>query len=330
MLMEVPMQRYTPENDNDVFSLLVVSSSSFKKLYRHGSSHHHSDGHPLDAAGRGSRRLLFCTMLSSGFSKYAAGAAKLAAAIQADIPVLSSKLNLQVDTAVLEVSENPIPPKVWKLLKESGWQRKITRPRIPPRKEGVQSFPNFADQLTKLHLWSLVEYDWILYMDSDVFILRSLLPCVSHVLSVGTGTKIAAARDVGDFAEYFNMGMFMVQPSLAEYHQLLCKLHGTTKDCTSIPFAEGWMEQGLLNAAYYKNWTEMPGICSMNIALWQQPWLDSVWRLNATSIRAVHFTTMKPWDWTCPWTQYAPMCYLFWNERSLRFHAGKKDFNKKM
>lgn len=304
------MRRYTPDNDRDIFSLLLAESN--KK--REGQP-----PHAYDASA--SKRMLFCTMLSGDFSRYSAGAAKLAQAMQEDMPLLLGKLNLQVDAAVLEVMENPIPPKVWKVLKESGWQRKITRPRIPPRKEGVETQARFADQLTKLHLWSLVQYDWVLYMDSDIFVLRSLLPCILHVLSAGEGTKIAAARDVGEFSEYFNMGMFMIQPSLDEHDFLLCKLHGTTKDCSAIPFAEPWMEQGLLNAAYSQNWTEMPATCSMNLALWKQPWLDSVWRPNATSIRAVHFTSTKPWDWFCPWTDYAPMCYLFWNAGSLRFHV---------
>ena len=178
----------------------------------------------------------------------------------------------------------------------------------------------FADQLTKLHLWSLAEeYDWIFYADSDVFILSSMLPCISHVLS-SMPAKIAAVRDV----DSFNTGMFMIQPSTKEFDSLMCMLHGNSSHCRAVKFAEQWMEQGLLNEAYWKNWTEMPATCSMNLELWTNPWKEHSWDPNATSISAIHFTCSKPWDWYCPLTEFAPLCYLFWNERTLRFHRVEK------
>lgn len=313
VFVEVSMQRYTPANNRDVYSLLADSDQRKHIRVRYANVHRMKETR---------RRLLFCTMLTDEFSKYAAGAAKLAEAVHRDMPLLSSMLNLDVEAALLEMAERPVPPRMWQALRESGWQRKITRPRIPPRREGVEVQPRFADQFTKLHLFSLVEYDWVLYVDSDVFILRSLVPCIAHVILHPFVKGMAAARDLPAFPDAFNMGMFMIQPSMQEYEMLLCRLHGCAQRNVSLAnFAEGWMEQGFLNAVYERNWTEIPATCAMNLALWEQPWLDQVWRPNATFISAIHFTVAKPWNWFCPWTQYAPLCYLFWNQRTLRFHA---------
>lgn len=220
-----------------------------------------------------------------------------------------------------EWQERPIPPKVWDSLKKAGWQKKITRKRIPPRTEGIETNQRFADQFTKLHLWNLVEYDLVMYMDSDIFLLRSMVPCISSVL-LSPKKKIAAVRDIDEFKDYFNMGMFVISPSKEEFDSLMCKLHA--KNCTGATefhFAEPWMEQGLLNAAYANQWTEIPSTCCMNLALWQSKFRENAWRPNASRISAIHYTMIKPWDWFCPFTEHAPMCYLFWNERSMRFHA---------
>lgn len=182
--------------------------------------------------------------------------------------------------------------------------------------------PRFEDQFTKLHLWNLVEYDWILYMDSDVFIVRSIVPMVSFVFhqeaaaatQKNASKKIWAVRDVFDFADSFNMGTFMIKPSESEFHVLLQELHKG-----NISFAEAWMEQGFLNAVYENQWGEMFGGAPINIAVWRFD--RDGWRQNASHIQAIHFTSIKPWDWYCPWTVYAPMCYLFWNKETMTFHA---------
>lgn len=327
LFMELSIEKYTPENDRDIFSLLLVTSSSSPPIIIKPESG--------NASSRSNGRLLFCSMISSNFFQHAAGAAKLAKAFQKDSPLLFAKLNLQVEAALLEVAESPVPPKIWQTLKESGWQRKITRPLAAVMPAHAKQLQKNSMGWAKLHLWSLEEYDWILYVDSDVLLLRSMVPCITAVLQQqvqqhnnsnndsSSSISIAAIRDIASFPDAFSTAVMMIQPSMQEFNSLLCKSasHPVVNCTRAIPYAEAWAEQGFLNAAYLENWTEIPATCGMDLALWQQPWLESVWRPNATSIRAIHFTVAKPWDWFCAWTQYAPMCYLFWNERSMRFHA---------
>ena len=116
--------------------------------------------------------------------------------------------------------------------------------------QGKEWSPRFTDQLTKLQLWSLVQYDWVLYADSDILMIRSYVPCIHFVLSQPHPSKIAAVS-VPTEPESFNGGLFMLQPSEDEYQTLLCSLHGTKNNnkvpankCKAIRFAEEWMEQG--------------------------------------------------------------------------------------
>ena len=96
-------------------------------------------------------KLLICTMLTNDFRSYAAGAAKIAAAVRTDAPRLQRHLNVWTDTAILEMQERPLPPSVWNDLHAAGWQRKITRPRIPPRNEGREVTARFAGTLVHAH-----------------------------------------------------------------------------------------------------------------------------------------------------------------------------------
>ena len=162
------------------------------------------------------------------------------------------------------------------------------------------------------------EFDWVLYMDSDVFVVRSLLPLVADVLAVSNSSassKLWAVRDYPAFPDTFNMGMFAMRPSAHEFGDLMCKLHGP---CRQIDFAEAWAEQGFINAVYVRNWTELPMTNSMNLHIWSVD--REAWKANASHIQLIHFTMVKPWNWFCPWTEYAPMCYLFWNHDDMKFH----------
>lgn len=85
-----------------------------------------------------------------------------------------------------------------------------------------------------------------------------------------------------------------------------------------IPFEEEWAEQGFLNAVYKSSWGSMPARMALNMAFWDMG--TDIWNTYAKEAQAIHFTMMKPWTWQCTWSQYAPLCYLFWHEEALRFH----------
>lgn len=286
IVMEVPFRQYKPSSDERVFDLLLPSPATSEKLSNHQS-------------------ILICTMLSDDFHAYVHGAIRLASALPAGI-----------DSAIIEISERPIPADIWMQLKEAGWQKKITVSRIAPRNEGMEATSRFQDQFSKLHLWnsSLLPYDIVLYMDSDVFVLRSLHPLLLHITNSSRLHTFFAAEDIPAFPGSFNMGLFAVRPSEAELKRLL---HILRSDLVSFP--EIWAEQGFLNVVYDNQWNRLPVTFSMNLALWSFDRKD-IWNTNSRNAQILHFTMIKPWNWWCPWTQYAPLCYIFWNKPRLQFH----------
>ena len=303
--------RYTPENHHAIFQMMM------DKKHHVATMANHSNGNNKTL------KVLFCTMITDDFYAYSMGAIKLGKAIHKDIPTLQSKLGLFVETAVVELKERPMPLKIWvKLRDEGGWQRKLSFNRLAPRHEGREVNARFKDQFTKLRLWTLDEqgFDWVFYMDSDMFVVRSLVPLFDHVIYQNncTSSKLWVIRDFPEFTDAFNMGLFAMQPNSTEFERLVCLLQGGCKGIFPVQFAESWAEQGFLNAVYENQWTDIPYIYGMNLAIWGLQ--KDVWDANATHIQAVHFTMVKPWNWWCIWTQYAPLCYLFWHRDEMQFH----------
>ncbi|KAK6457550.1 transferase activity protein [Scheffersomyces xylosifermentans] len=113
--------------------------------------------------------------------------------------------------------------------------------------------PELDQTFTKVLLWSLIQYDKILYLDSDT------LPIVPNSADKGSvidlldldfpKSKILAAPDSG-FPDIFNSGVFVLKPNLHDYSQLdaLVKLSATN---ANVSFDGA--DQGLLNQYFNSN-----------------------------------------------------------------------------
>jgi hypothetical protein len=164
-------------------------------------------------------------------------------------------------------------------------------------------------------------------MDSDVFIVRSLVPVIMSVIfnTSSYHQKLWAVKDYPDGFHYvFSLGLFMIKPSSLEFEKLMCMLHG--KNCSSairanIEYWEPMAEQGFLNAVYQRGtaWVELPREYSTSIRMFVDE--QDRWRMSANKIQCIHFTTVKPWNWECMWSTAAPACYIFWNKQAMQFHS---------
>ncbi|CAK9438775.1 uncharacterized protein LODBEIA_P29990 [Lodderomyces beijingensis] len=113
--------------------------------------------------------------------------------------------------------------------------------------------PDLDKTFTKIELWSLVQYDKILYMDADTLPLlpepwqekdKDVVPTVAHLLNLEfKSNKILAAPDSG-FPDVFNSGVFVLQPNIEVYHDLKSLVRRSIED-SSISFDGA--DQGLLN-----------------------------------------------------------------------------------
>ncbi|KAL8348723.1 hypothetical protein RB598_001815 [Gaeumannomyces tritici] len=99
--------------------------------------------------------------------------------------------------------------------------------------------PDLAATLTKLHLWSLTQFERVLYLDADTLVLRSLDPLL--LLQPPPPTPpggLAASPELG-FPDCFNSGVMLLAPD-AGTHAALLRLAARTAS-----FDGG--DQGLLN-----------------------------------------------------------------------------------
>jgi hypothetical protein len=303
------LMTFTPDKDPVIFNLLTP-------LTRDQRAEHSTTGtsNTYNVEEKPPDGILFCTMLSEDFVNYAHGATRLVRSVKQD------PFTAGIDTAVLQLAHSPIPSHVWTNLQSAGWGSLITLERIPPRHEGREQYARFKDQFLKLHLWNMTAYKWVFYMDSDILILRSLGPMIRHVVSYSgregqwarVETSMWAIEDIPWNTDKFNAGILAVRPNASEFI-MLCGLLNS-----SIPFEEEWAEQGFLNAVYKSSWGRIPARMALNMAVWDMG--TDIWNTYAKEAQAIHFTMMKPWTWQCTWSQYAPLCYLFWHKEALRFH----------
>jgi hypothetical protein len=249
--LQIPMlMTFTPDKDPAIFNLLTPLQSD-QTHTEYGTVKVTSEANNYEHLTDG---VLFCTMLSDDFSNYAHGAIRLIRSVKHD------PFTAGIDTAVLQLAQYPVPLHMWARLQKAGWGSLITLERIPPRHEGVESSPRFKDQFLKLHLWNMTTYRWVFYMDSDILIVRSLKPLISHVISHSQkqtingmdDTPMWAIEDLPWFPDQFNAGILAVRPNSSEFERLRALLN------SSIPFEEEWAEQGFLNAVYKSSWGRIP------------------------------------------------------------------------
>jgi len=85
-------------------------------------------------------------------------------------------------------------------LANAGWKiRTITRIGNPRGKNGTYNKYNY----TKIRLWQLTDYEKIIFIDSDIFVLRNLDILFNFPQMSATGN----ARSI------FNAGMMVIEPS---------------------------------------------------------------------------------------------------------------------
>jgi hypothetical protein len=221
------------------------------------------------------------TLLTDG-EKYASSAVKLLRSARANT-------NKKFDAIVLELASRPLPKATRRRLRRAGWQL-CQVDRIGPRDE-ANTFPRFRDQFTKLQLWRMLEYDSVVYFDSDCFIVGNIDRMLDVHKSFSSEQKIGVTRDIrkGEWQSTFNMGVLVVRPNLSEYKRLL-----RLKEDPNVRFEVDMSEQGFLNVVYEKKWFEIGFEYNANLAVFAQQ--RAYWTERESQIRVIHYTMSKPWE----------------------------------
>jgi len=176
----------------------------------------------------------------------------------------------------------------------------------------------------KIHLWGLVSYGRVIYLDADTMLVRNIDDLFTMPLPMGpildehseySGLVKGLLAVHDQFADIFNSGVMVLQPSHRAIEGML-KVYMTTKS-----YNIG--DQGFLNVFWKQNVNYLAG--EYNYLTWLA---STTWGKTIYAQRAVmHYTAeVKPWnflDWQSQEETFYSKTYLaeIWHEWSVQGDA---------
>ncbi|MBA0757843.1 hypothetical protein Gotri_020903, partial [Gossypium trilobum] len=190
----------------------------------------------------------------------------------------------------------------------------VIEPVYPPENQTQFAMAYYVINYSKLRIWKFVEYSKMIYLDGDIQVYENIdhlfdlpdgqfyavMDCFcektwSHTPQFKIGycqqcpDKVKWPAEMGQPpALYFNAGMFVFEPSLTTYENLLA----TLKSTPPTPFAE----QDFLNMYFKDIYKPIPLVYNLVLAmLWRHP--DNV---ELDKVKVVHYCAAgsKPWRYT--------------------------------
>ncbi|OVA12561.1 Glycosyl transferase [Macleaya cordata] len=178
------------------------------------------------------------------------------------------------------LADKKISEKSLRGLRAAGWKiKQIERIRSPLAEKNAYNEWNYS----KLRIWQLTQYDKIIFIDSDLVILKNIDEFFEY-------PQLSA---VGNNQVLFNSGLMLIEPSNCVFEMLMKKRYSL------ISYNGG--DQGFLNEAFTW-WHRLQ--TKLN-------YLKNYENVNDTkhvlpgSVFAIHYLGLKPWmcyrDYDCNW-----------------------------
>ncbi|XP_027103285.1 putative UDP-glucuronate:xylan alpha-glucuronosyltransferase 4 [Coffea arabica] len=179
------------------------------------------------------------------------------------------------------LADDSISKKSLQGLKAAGWKiKRITRIRSPHAAKGAYNEWNYS----KLRIWHLIEYDKIIFIDSDFIVLRNLDEFFVY-------PQLSA---VGNNGHIFNSGLMLVEPSKCAFQVVMGKRF------TMASYNGG--DQGFLNEVFTW-WHRWPG--RVNFLKFFGNTYDLIRPKIPMNLYTIHYLGVKPWmcykDYDCNW-----------------------------
>ncbi|KAM7254484.1 hypothetical protein ACFE04_003864 [Oxalis oulophora] len=207
-----------------------------------------------------------------------------------------------------------VPQEHREILISQGCIIKEIVPVYPPPNQTEFAMAYYVINYSKLRIWEFVEYSKMVYLDGDIQVFENIdhlfdmpdgyfyavMDCFcektwSHTPQYKIGycqqcpEKVQWPAEFGPAPpRYFNAGMFVYEPSIATYHDLLNSVQATHP----TPFAE----QDFLNVFFKSIYKPIPPIYNLVLALmWRHPE-----NINLEEVKVVHYCAAgsKPWRFT--------------------------------
>ncbi|KAL1189283.1 Galactinol synthase 1 [Cardamine amara subsp. amara] len=208
-----------------------------------------------------------------------------------------------------------VPEGHRRVLVEQGCIVREIEPVYPPENQTQFAMAYYVINYSKLRIWKFVEYSKMIYLDGDIQVYEN----IDHLFDLPDGYFYAVMdcscektwshtpqykigycqqcpgkvnwpkAELGEPpALYFNAGMFLFEPDLKTYEDLL----KTLKITPPTPFAE----QDFLNMYFKKIYKPIPLVYNLVLAmLWRHP--ENV---ELDKVKVVHYCAAgsKPWRYT--------------------------------
>ncbi|KAK9219092.1 hypothetical protein WN943_007731 [Citrus x changshan-huyou] len=165
-------------------------------------------------------------------------------------------------------------------LRAAGWKTKwISRIRSPFAKKDSYNEWNYS----KLRVWQLIEYDKLIFIDSDLLVLKNIDEFFFY-------PELSAA---GNDKVLFNSGVMVIEPSLCKFEDLMLKSFKASS------YNGG--DQGFLNEVFTW-WHRLPKRINHLKVFSKQ---DDKEHQVGDGPYAIHYLGLKPWmcykDYDCNW-----------------------------
>ncbi|KAA8911944.1 hypothetical protein TRICI_003630 [Trichomonascus ciferrii] len=144
--------------------------------------------------------------------------------------------------------------------------------------------PELVNTYTKVYLWNQTQYEKVVFLDSDVLVVKGIEDLFD--LDVGVG-EIAAAPDIG-WPDIFNSGVFVARPDFGTYEGL--------KEMAENNESFDGGDQGLLNQYFQgSGWRRIPFTYNVTPSSLYQ--YTPAFRYFEDRVSIVHFVgNGKPWE----------------------------------
>ncbi|XP_057439180.1 galactinol synthase 2-like [Lotus japonicus] len=207
-----------------------------------------------------------------------------------------------------------VPEEHREILESQGCIVREIEPVYPPENQTQFAMAYYVINYSKLRIWEFVEYSKMIYLDGDIQVFENIdhlfdlpdgyfyavMDCFcektwSHTPQYKIGycqqcpEKVQWPKELGEPPSlYFNAGMFVFEPSIETYHDLL----KTVRVTTPTSFAE----QDFLNMYFKDIYKPIPLVYNLVLAmLWRHP--ENV---DLDNVKVVHYCAAgsKPWRYT--------------------------------
>lgn len=206
--------------------------------------------------------------------------------------------NVNSKYQLLVLCSQNISINVLNTLKSMGIQHRVLEEQIITEHKNEGEFARWSFTFDKLQVFNLVEYEKIVFLDSDMFVVKN----IDHLFDAQHMSAVVADKYDQPECEELNSGLMVVVPSEREYKELISVLH--SKVIKKLPMCG---DQDIIRQ-YYNNW---PNESTQKLPNQFNMYFTNIKKYE-WEVSVIHFVyDKKPWNYS--WKAFI--------KRMLRFNA---------